>query len=318
MKKGLFVNTRKANCSIYSSGLMIYNALKDSVDYELTYKEISHIDVNSLHSGNYKPYDFYIFNYHHNTMRLHEGVDSRYFVNLPGKKICIILEMTADDPFIFMRPEGFDEFLVLDPTFESKQNNIHAFSRPLSNFRSIKHYDSIPEVPVIGSFGYATFDKGFHLIAAAVSHEFDKAILRINLPPSTFADVAVNRHFGADYKTMIEDQCRANLKVGIELQFTRDYFSDDQLIDWCAENTLNCFFYTRDLPGLAATTDQVVMSGAPLLVSSNTTFRHIHKYVQPYPAQSLKDAILNGAQNIEQMQKDWSPEACKEVLKSII
>jgi len=94
--------------------------------------------------------------------------------------------------------------------------------------------------------------------------------------------------------------------------------SDDQLIDWCAGNTLNCFFYTRDLPGLAATTDQVIIAGAPVLVSTNTTFRHIHKYAQPYPTQSLKDAILNGAQNIEQMQKDWSPKACKEVLKSII
>ena len=57
----------------------------------------------------------------------------------------------------------------------------------------------------------------------------------------------------------------------------------EALIDWCHENDLNCFMYTRDQPGLSATTDQAILSGQPLLTLTNATFRHIHPYIPPYP-----------------------------------
>lgn len=320
--KGIFVNTQKANCSIYSSGSMLYNVLVSANDYTLDYVEIDQLDIEKLHNGQIASstksldavYDFYIFNYHHHTMRERHFVQSSRFINLPGKTFCIVLEMTRNDPFSFFKPQGFTDLIVLDPTMDRPEPNIHAFPRPLLSFLPTKKYDVLPDVPLIGSFGYATIDKGFDLIVKAAAEEFDRAHVRINLSPSTYADPAM----GENFKVQIEQSCRAHERPGIKVEFTRHYFSDAELVDWCAENTLNCFFYTRTIPGLAAATDQAIMSGSPLAVGENSTFRHIHQHLKPYPQASLKELILTGHQGIDAMKHHWSKESCVAKFKQML
>lgn len=82
----------------------------------------------------------------------------------------------------------------------------------------------------------------------------------------------------------------------------------DQLINWCSQNTLNCFLYDRNMPGLAATTDQAIIAGRPIAISNNETFRHLLVYLPPYPESSLKQAIETSVQGVKKMQTDWSPE----------
>lgn len=322
MKKGIFVNTRKTNCSIYSSGLMIFESLRFSQTYRLDYVEINQIDVDKLYKGLIESstarldpyYDFYIFNYHHTTMRDVENINSANFDNLPGKKICIILEMNRNDPFPYMNPVGFTDLLVVDPTMEYPDSRVHAFPRPILNFRPIKKFDRVPDIPVIGSFGYATPNKGFEFIVAAASMEFEQAHIRINIPHSTYADPM----FGDSIKNYIKEECKKYQRSGISVEFTQHYFSDNELVDWCAENTINCFFYMRNSPGLAAATDQAIESGSALAVSENTTFRHIHNYIKPYPQISLSEAILTSSTGIEKMRQDWCTEKCVSKLQEIL
>jgi len=320
--KGIFVNTERANCSIFSSGEMLYNAITSPDDYQLDYVEIDQLDIDALHQGTIKSqtknldtnYDFYIFNYHHYTMRELKKVDSSKFVNLLGKTFCIILEMRQNDPFPFMQPTGFTHLLVMDPTMQRPESYVHAFPRPLLNFKPIQRISTVPEVPVIGSFGYATIDKGFDFIVMAAAAEFKQAHIRINLSPSTYADP----NMGEGFKLQIENACRRHQRPGITVEFTRHYFSESELIDWCAENTINCFFYTRTIPGLAAATDQVIMSGAPLAVNENTTFRHIHPYIRPYGQATLQELILTSQDGIERIRQDWSKESCVRTFKNIL
>jgi hypothetical protein len=323
IKSGIFINTRKANCSIYSSGKMLFDSIKESNTYTLDYVEINDIIVDSLHHGIIESltttgvspvYDFYIINYHHTTMRDVESVNSRRFINLPGKKLCIILEMNRDDPFPYMFPVGFTDFLVLDPTMNRQESNIHAFPRPMPQSRQIKKIESIPELPIIGTYGYAHPGKCFDDVVRAAANEFENAHIRINIPPSTYADAM----FGQGFKKQIYDDCKRHEKKGIQVEFTEHYLSDDGLVDWCSENTLNCFFYNRNSPGLAAASDQAIISGAPLAVSGNTTFRHIHKYIKPYPEISLKESILTSQAGIEQMIADWSANMCVSRLEEIL
>lgn len=322
MQRGIFVNTRKANCSIYSSGKLLYDSIKSSKTYSLEYVEVNEIKIDKLHLGVIesevrdlsRTYDFYIFNYHHTTMRDVEGVISRRFINLPGRKLCVILEMNRNDPFPYMNPVGFTDFIVLDPTMRRHESNIHAFPRPLPKFREIKRVQSIPNVPIIGTYGYAHPGKCFDAVVRAAAQEFENAIVRINIPHSTYADPL----FGQSFKDQIEKDCRSHERQGIKVEFTNHYFSDDELIDWCAENTLNCFFYNRNSPGLAAASDQAILSGAPLAVGENTTFRHIHQYINPYPRMTLKESILTSQNGIERMMKDWSAEKCVLRLEEIL
>lgn len=322
MKTGIFINARNANCSIYSSGKMLYDTIKNSNNYTLEYVEIDKINRDKLYQGLIESntynvsttYDFYIFNYHPYTMRHVEGIASENFYKLPGKLFCIILEMTKNDPFAAIKPEGFTDLLVLDPTMNRPEKNIHAFPRPLSGFRKINIIKQIPKVPVIGTFGYGHPGKGFHKVVEAVSKEFKTAHVKINISPSTYAD----QWYGEAFRNEVEQQCRMYEKPGLTVEFTKNYFSDEELIDWCSNNTLNCFMYDRNSPGLAAAPDQAIISGRPLAVSENTTFRHIHKYIKPYPELSLKQAILTSQEGVEKMMIDWSPEQCVKILERLI
>jgi len=297
VKKGLFVNCRQAQDSIFESGLMVYNCLKYSDQYNLDYQEID-VENRSIKLG----YDFYFFNYHPATMSWLQT--SKLKKELGGLVITMILEILPNDPFVMCPDSHFHGYCVLDPTIKSRNKKVYSFPRPLEEAKNLPDY--VPnEIPVIGSFGFATKGKGFTHVVDAVNKEFDKAIVKINIP---YGDFVPNSDA---YAKRLSDLCKQRAKKGIEVIVTHDYMSKDDLIKWCRSNTLNCFLYDRQMPGLAATTDQAISAARPLSVSNNETFRHILAYVPGYPKASLKESIEKSLDTVLQMQKDWSPDAFK-------
>ena len=302
--KGLFVNCVEAQDSIFESGKMAFECLADSAEYQLDYVEIN--EENHTLSGGY---DFYLFNYHMVTMA---WLDTEAIRNaLPGIKMTIVLEVAPDDPFVYCSPDDFDAYLVLDPTLSSRRKNVYAFPRPLETVENLAPY--VPkDVPVIGSFGFATEGKGFDHLIDAVNREFERAVVRINIPFATYADASRNR------AEQLARMCKAMAKDGIEVVVTHDFMSKSDLIEWCRQNTINCFLYDRNMPGLAATTDQAISSGRPLVISKNDTFRHIEKFIKPYPQQTLKEAIENTPRQIAEIQREWSPEKFREKFETVL
>ncbi|MEP6583548.1 MAG: hypothetical protein ABJA90_04760, partial [Ginsengibacter sp.] len=189
----------------------------------------------------------------------------------------------------------------LDPTLKSNNKKVFTFPRPLEPLHPLEVYVE-KNIPVIGSFGFATKGKGFQHVVEAVNKEFDQAIVRINIP---FGDFVPDSETYANY---LGDVCKQRAKKGIDVIISHEYMSKMQLLNWCSENTLNCFLYDRNIPGLAATTDQAIVSGRPLSVSKNDTFRHILKYMPAYPDISVRDSILKSIPWVNQMQRDWSPK----------
>lgn len=289
--RGLFINTQKAVCSIHESGLMVYNCIKESQNYTLDYLELSPASL-----GIPADYNFYLFNYHFSTTG---WLDTKSVKKLPGLKGTIILEVLPNDPFVYCSPFDFDFYCVLDPSMTFKHKKVFVFPRPLDEYNGPL---SVQEntFPVIGTFGFATKGKGFEHVVGAVNKEFERAIIRINIPHGTYTDPSHH------YALKLAEQCRSLSKSGVEVQVTHKFMSKEDLIYWCSENTLNCFLYDRDMPGLAATTDQAITSERPLAISNNPTFRHIMKYLEPYPKQSLKDSIRNSAELVKKMKADWS------------
>ena len=106
------------------------------------------------------------------------------------------------------------------------------------------------------------------------------AVVRINIPQGKDVEPAWKRRFKL---YLLKRSIEKVKNPGTEVRITEDYMTKPELITWCSQNTLNCFLYDRDLPGLAATTDQCIVSGRPLAVSDNETFRHILQYIKPYP-----------------------------------
>ena len=301
--KGLFINNEKAQDSIHESGMMAFNCIKLSTIFSLDYIEI-HKENRNIPLG----YDFYIFNYHPSTLG---WVDTSKLKNLPGLVLTLVLEVLPNDPFVMCPDNHFDGYCILDPTLKSRNKKVFVFPRPLDSLSL--YFSAEPnEIPVIGSFGFATKGKGFQHVVAAVNKEFDKAVVRINIP---FGDFVPD---SKEYAHFLGELCKKTAKKGIEVAISHKYMSKNELIEWCSKNTLNCFLYDRDLPGLAATTDQAIVSGRPLSVSDNETFRHIHKYLPPYPKLSLKESIDQSVPWVIQMQSDWSPRVFCSIFENML
>ena len=288
---------------------MIYDCLALSDKYEITYLEI---DEN--HREIPASFDFYVFNYHHVRM---DWLQVNSIAKLPGIKITFVLETLPNNPFVHCPYDIFDAYCTLDPTMDVRDKRVCAFPRPLETPQSIAPYKET-SIPSIGTFGFATFGKGFDLVVDAVNKEFEEAVVRINIPYSQFASRGKSLLKKQDYADYLADVCKKTAKKGIRVEVTHDYMSKKELIDWCAQNTLNCFLYNRNQPGLSATTDQAISSGRPLAISDNETFRHIHPYIKPYPLQSLKESINSSQQQVSTIQKDWSPRRFMERFENVL
>ncbi len=266
---GLFINCVEAQCSIYESGKMTFQCLSDSQKYTLDYIEINP-DKRVVPTN----YDFYFFNYHMVTMNWLETKSIKKL--LPGVKITIVLEVSPNDPFVYCSPDDFDAYCVLDPTLKIDRKNVFSFPRPIETFDEHIEYEP-KEIPVIGSFGFPTQGKGFDHLIDAVNKEFDRAVVRINIPYATYVNES------RDYARQLAEMCKSKAKEGIEVTVTHDFMTKSELIKWCGENTINCFLYDRNMPGLAATTDQAISSGRPLSISKNSTFCSRIYYSHKFP-----------------------------------
>jgi len=316
----LFVNTREASCSIYEKGLTFYELMKSSPNWKMDYSEVQFLNRNELHNGRIvgpdgrspPQYDAIIWNYHPYTMREMEHIDCTQFYKFPGVNYCMVVEEIRDDanPVVDNVPDSFNGYIVLDPTKKFGNPRFHAFPRVLPKI--VTSYKFVPKVPVIGCYGYVTVDKGFDLIVKAASEEFEQSIVRINLPQAAYSDQ------NKALLNQVLDTCRIAARDNVELRITHDFMSNDELIDWCSQNTVNAFFYQRHILGIAAAPDQAIASGRPIAVSSNPTFRHILQYQKPYPEMSLRETIENGGEYVRQIQQDWSQERCIERLTEII
>ena len=301
--RGLFINNPRAQDSIYESGVMVYQCLKPSDSYSLDYLEVNS-EQRAIPSG----YDFYFFNYHPFTMPWLETRNLKKLLN--GLVITMVLEVLPGDPFVLCPRTHFDLYCVLDPSLKIRQANVIAFPRPLEQVTIKPHTTN--DIPVIGTFGFATRGKGFQHVVDSVNKEFEQAIVKINIPFGSFVPDS------EDYSIKLSEICRNRAKPGIEVEVTHHYFTKEELIDWCRQNTLNCFLYDRNMPGLAATTDQAIVSEQPLAVSKNDTFRHILSYLPSYPQWSLRQSIEQSAPLVKKMKSDWSPENFKRKFETAL
>ncbi len=304
-KRGVFINSKAAACSIHETGKMCYQVLRNSNTYTIDYVEGQLTDMN---------YDFIVINYHYHVNNV-INKDTAY--KFKGKIFALVADMGHKD-IIGMTPLYFDYFLLLDPSIH-QTSNVIAFPRPLDvvwneDTSSLDDIDN--RVPVIGSFGYATIGKRWDLLVEQVNHEFDEAIIRINIPFATY--VPDNEQKMEEIKQM----CLSKItKPNIQLVLTHDFMTREELVEWCAKNTINCFFYYRDhltVSGLAAVTDQAIASGRPLLVTMDQTFRHIHSYIPAFPNITIKEAIRKTKEGVLKMRDAWSAKNCRKTLETLL
>ena len=289
---GLFINQVKNQCSIYESGVMIYNILKTGTSYKLDYVEIQTLDINNY---NYTGYDFYIFNWHHNTL----PVSKQALDNIKGLKIGIVLEVGPIEIKPFMKEDLFDAYVVIDPTKEDS-GKYYSFARPLEKVDEL--LPLLSDIPVFGTFGFLVPGKNFGEVLSVANKLKMDCIVRMNLTSSAFTGAAFSISAVKSYSNTLHKFRNKN----VDLRITHEYMSKNDLIKWCSQNSLNVFPYYRDLPGLSAVTDQAVVAGRGIAITDCDTFRHMRKYISYYPEQNYLQLSESTLPGVKQMQLDWS------------
>lgn len=300
----LFLNSPRAQCSIHESGKMVFEAVQDSQHFDWDY-----VDLDQTFVSSERPYSVALFNYHPGTMpwlNLAEIQRLRCFT------ATMILETLPGSAFPMCPSDVFQLHLAIDPTIPEVDGHTYALPRPLASLHQPVDAGPLPDVPRIGTFGFGTPGKGFERVVDAVNREFDRAIVRINLPRADFADSTHAALHGMPYVQYLIDLMRRVAKPGVDIEATHHFFTQAQLIDWCRGNDINIFLYDRQQSGLSATTDQAIASGRPLLVSDNQTFRHIHRYMPPYPFWSIRDAMQHGTAAVARIHRDWNQAVFRE------
>ena len=300
--RGLFLNSPEAQCSIHESGIMVYNAIKSIPWIKWDYEKLSEKIFNTTQSI-YQTYNLVFFNYHPYTAPW-LCLDS--IKEIKCLKINMVLETLPNDIFSLCPRDVFDLHLAIDPTIKDNGKDIYGMPRPIAN--------QIPDMPTysksskirIGTFGFATPGKGFEKVVDAVNREFDEAEIRINIPTADFADFATKNLHKINYAKYLLENMKMIAKPGVEIIATDIFMTQIELVKWCRDNDINIFLYDRDQPGLSATTDQAIASGRPLLVSDNSTFRHIHQFLKPYPFLNIKQSLIQSVLPVREMQNRWS------------
>lgn len=293
MKTILFINRKEPVCGIYQYGIRVYKIISNSQKYRFIYCEVGSQQEYENYVNVYEP-SALIYNYvSFGVMKWLTEDLMRNYPHIKHLKLC-----------------HEDETILLFEAFINDVWEIHYpvywTARPI--FENLNFEYKHNEIPIIGSFGFAFTNKNFDKICKIVNEEFEEAIIRIHTP-SIMNDIwGVNERL-AHVKNLCEKQIT---KPGIKLEITGGFLTNEELLKFLSENTINVFLYdTNDKGrGLSSVIDYAISVKRPIAISTAFMFRHISD-TQPsicVEDSTLKQIIQNGPEVLDKYRESWKHE----------
>lgn len=299
MQNILFISHNVHQCGVYQFGKNTAELLKNSNKYKFCYVECSlENGAVELFSAliEYKPVAV-IYNWHPETMPwLDDQLFKRMDSYMPFLKHVII---SHGYHAAFSR---IDAFISDDPDSQQDAHHFH-----IGRFIFDYTPKSTPADNVIGSFGFGLNHKGYSRLIEQVNQEFEEATIRLHMPAAFFADKD-----GKNANSIIQ-ACKQLAKPGIRIEHSDCFFTSEELIDWLANNTINCFFFenaTKYGNGISSSIDYALAAKRPIAITNASMFRHI---VNAQPSiliekSSLKQIIAQGIKPLEPFYQRWTKE----------
>lgn len=170
-------------------------------------------------------------------------------------------------------------------------------------------------IPVIGWQGFPAPWKGVHRIALQVQHEFDEAIIRLHMPDGFFT------HPKNVYGPQILQQVNSIItKPGIKVEVSNDWLDEQGIVNWLAQNTVNCYFYDYlDGAGMSGSIDYAIAAKRPIAITKSHQFK-TYWNLQPtilIEQSSLRQIIANELQPWQPIYKRFTKEQIWEDFNKI-
>ena len=298
MTNALFISHAGERCGVYQYGRNLFHVLKATRQIEWIYRECGTFVELTDFVEVIRP-DVILFNYQGSTLPWLCGEELRS-LRVPTAGVFHELSQQLVD---LEKGELFDFWLCPDPTIIPRNPRIWRVPRFLPPLR--KPIPD-PEVCTVGSFGFATPSKGFERLCQVVNDEFDRAIVRINMPSHDKPEIFPSPTMMDD----IEQLCRTAItKPGIELQITHEFFDEDGLMTFLSQNTINAFLYNEPAAkGLSSCVDFALACGRPLALTRSPMFRHLFG---ANPSVFIEDSGLKaiasrGTSHLQIFRDEWS------------
>jgi hypothetical protein len=308
MKKVLFVIQELENKTLCGIGIisdLIAKTICKSQKHRIEVLYADNFQKVLDYAQNFDP-DVIIYNYSTTTMpwvtsgRWRLGLRAKQILRFPDGS-----QKTVDD----FSPDnwgGFEYLLMDDDVVNTKSSkNVFTTQRLMAPYVPRTTYID-QDVPIIGFQGQLVPHKGLHNVVKQVQHEFDEAIIRVHSPHYHYGPGAQVWNYALNLAK------KAIYKPGVRLEHSTDIKSNQEIVDFLAENTINCYFYDYlDGYGLASATDYALAAKRPFAVTRSHQFRN---YWDSDPSilienNSLKQIISNGLKPLEKYYEKYSEES---------
>jgi hypothetical protein len=324
MKTALFVSHTPKQCGVYQFGKDIFNVISASKQFNFIKLECESLGELKKAVAKFQPHVI-IYNYHPAVMpwlctKTTKGAYKNHVADIACIQVGIIHEITqqvADTAsatrasILLGDPQKklnslFDFYIAADPTLLLMNPLVYKTGRLIPRYNGQVTTSNSQSRPVIGSFGFATPNKGFEALVEQVQKEFDEAVIRINMPSAFFGDKE------GENSRKIAENCKAIIKKpGIALEISYDFLEEDKMLDFLAGNDLNAFFYQdKSGRGISSAVDNAMAVHKPVAVTDCPMFRHI-LHTQPsvcVDKLSLKEILSNGFSPLQKYADEWTPE----------
>jgi hypothetical protein len=282
----LFLNSKIKECGVYQYGVRLYNNIKNEY---FIYHEVECVEeYQELCNQNFS---MIIYNYHPHPFK--------WLINIQKKVLNIgILHECSGELFeICLDTDCTSLNGIPRPLFYHRKNSVNDF---ILAYRK-------NEIPIFGSFGFATGGKGFDKVISLVNEQYDNAVIKL---------IITDAFFNND-KSMISNirkECEAvPRKQGIILMITHQFFEDNELLSFLESTTCNIFMYYKgEGRGISSVLDYVLSCSTPFAISDSFMFRHVYDDSICVYHRSIKECIKNSLKLLTKFQKQNSRERLLE------
>lgn len=314
--KVLFVTQtlgHKAACGIGLIGKLLSESLIKSTEYEfhILFSDSPHeLEAKILECDP----AFIIYNYHSMTTKwVNAGNLRAKYNNIKHIMIHHDINKSIINDFHPSHFFGFNYIIAGDTTL-TPSDNVFLVSRLIPPYRPTNYPEN--EIPVIGFQGFGQRHKGIHRIAEVVQREFDTAIIRLHIPYSIYGDPHGNEAHQrvAEVRSIITNP-------NISVEASHNLLSTEDIIDFLASNTINCYFYDYlEGSGLASSPDYALAANRPLAVTKSHQMRN---FIGLSPSiciedNSLKDIISFGLEPTKGIREKYSEANVIKEYESIL
>lgn len=305
MKNIFFVSQELENktiCGIGVIGNIIGKTLTKSKKYNIIHILSDSPEKILNHYNQYKP-EAIFYNFAAPTMPW--VVDDSWKKELKCEHVLIYHDGNQNlaDSFDPKNWFGFKYMVTDDPTLKTYNSKSFFITRRLMipYVPTKKYVES--EYPIIGFQGQMVLHKGLHRVIEQVQKEFKKAKIRLHSP---------HYHYGAGEKAWrdtLQYTLSHLINPDIKVEINTDIFTDQQIVDFLAENTVNCYFFDYlDQCGLASSLDYALASKRPFCITKSFQFRN---YWDTNPSilienTTIKKVIENGTLPLQKYYEDYS------------